>query len=194
MGFRFRLGSFFVVALVVVQGVTGLLVYQVTRSELIGEGKRQLEVAAQSFAQQFQDMSDRTAASVQVLAQDFALRSAVAQRDEATLASALHNHGRRVGATQMLLVGVDGRIEADTAAQFPVGTAFPYADLVERALQEPVAVIVAWKQRAYWMVVVPRSIERPEIRAFRDWLVAQARATRQATGDVPDPDTADNID
>ncbi|GAB3368142.1 EAL domain-containing protein [Lysobacter rhizosphaerae] len=155
MGFRFRLGSFFVVALVVVQGLTGLLVYQVTRGELVGEGKRQLQVVAQSFAHQFQDMSDRTAASVEVLAQDFALRSAVAQGDGATLASALQNHGRRVGATQMLLIGVDGRIEADTTAQWPVGTPFPYADLVERALQEPVAAIVARKQRAYWMVVVP---------------------------------------
>lgn len=155
MGFRFRLASFFVVALVVVQGLTGLLVYQVTRNELIGEGKRQLQVATQSFAHQFQDMSDGTAASVEVLAQDFALRSAVAQGDEETLLSALGNHGRRVGATQMLLVGVDGRIQADTTGQSPVGTPFPYADLVEHALQEPVAGIVALKQRACWMVVVP---------------------------------------
>ena len=155
MSFRFRLASFFVVALILVQALTGVLVYQVTRSELIDEGKRQLQGAAQSFAHQFQDMSDRIAASVQVLAQDFALRSAVAQRDEATLASALRNHGRRVGASEMLLIGLDGRIEADTAAQFPVGTPFPYVDLVERALQEPVAAIATWKQRAYWMVVVP---------------------------------------
>jgi len=155
MGFRFRLASFFVVALVLVQVLTGVLVYQVTRHELIEEGKRQLQVAAQSFAHQFEDMSDRVAASVQVVALDFALRSAVAQGDAATVASALRNHGRRVGATQMLLVDVDGRIKADTAGQLPVGTSFPYADLAERALQAPAAAIVAWKQRAYWMVVVP---------------------------------------
>ena len=61
-------------------------------------------------------------------------------------------------------------------------------------LVEPLPKARIGSPMAYWMVVVPRSIERPEIRAFRDWLVAQARATRQATGDVPDPDTADNID
>ncbi|MFC3816749.1 putative bifunctional diguanylate cyclase/phosphodiesterase [Lysobacter sp. GCM10012299] len=155
MGFRFRLGLFFVVALVLVQGITGLLVYRVTRSELIGEGKRQLQVSAQSFAHQFDDMSDSTAAAVQVLAQDFALRSAVAQHDSATLASALHNHGQRVGATQMLLVGVDGRVQADTSDQLSVGAPFPYADLIENALQEPVAAVVALKRRACWMVVVP---------------------------------------
>ncbi|UWX04664.1 HAMP domain-containing protein [Pseudoxanthomonas sp. NC8] len=55
----------------------------------------------------------------------------------------------------MLLIGVDGRIEADTTAQWPAGTAFAHADLLDRALQEPVAVLVTWKQRAYWMVVVP---------------------------------------
>ncbi|RNF86500.1 putative bifunctional diguanylate cyclase/phosphodiesterase [Montanilutibacter psychrotolerans] len=155
MGFRFRLASFFVVALILVQGLTGVLVYQVTRHELIGEGQRQLQESAQSFAHQFQDMSDRAAASVQVLALDFALRSAVAQRDEATLTSALRNHGRRVGATQMLVIGVDGRVEVDTAGQLAAGTPFPHADLVERALQAPAAATVTWKQRAYWMVVVP---------------------------------------
>lgn len=155
MGFRFRLASFFVVALILVQGLTGVLVYQVTRHELIGEGQRQLQESAQSFAHQFQDMSDRAAASVQVLALDFALRSAVAQRDEATLTSALRNHGRRVGASQMLVIGVDGRVEVDTAGQLAAGAPFPYADLVERALQAPAAATVTWKQRAYWMVVVP---------------------------------------
>jgi diguanylate cyclase (GGDEF)-like protein len=155
MGFRFRLASFFVVALILVQGLTGVLVYQVTRHELIGEGKRRMQEAAQSFAHQFEDMSDSVAASVQVLTLDFALRSAVAQHDEATLSSALRNHGQRVGATQMLLVGVDGRVEVDTAGQLALGTPFPYVDLVERALQAPAVATVTWKQRAYWMVVVP---------------------------------------
>ncbi|MFC5568751.1 putative bifunctional diguanylate cyclase/phosphodiesterase [Lysobacter yangpyeongensis] len=155
MGFRFRLASFFVVALVLVQVLTGVLVYQVTRHELIGEGQRQLQGASQSFAHQFQDMSERAAASVKVLAQDFALRSAVAQGDEATVVSALRNHGRRVGAAQMLLVGVDGSVEADTAQQLRKGAPFPYPDLVDRALQDPTVATVAWQGRAYWMVVVP---------------------------------------
>ncbi|QSX77911.1 putative bifunctional diguanylate cyclase/phosphodiesterase [Agrilutibacter solisilvae] len=155
MGFRFRLASFFVVALILVQALTGLLVYQVTRHELIGEGKRRMQEAAQSFAHQFEDMADRAAASVQVLALDFALRSAVAQHDEATLSSALRNHGRRVGATQMLLVGTDGRVEVDTAGRWAAGSPFPYPDLVERSLQAPAAATVTWEQHAYWMVVVP---------------------------------------
>ena len=47
---------------------------------------------------------------------------------------------------------------------------------------------------AYWLIVGPRSAQRPEIKAFCDWLGAQAKATRQTIGEVPDPDTIDYID
>ena len=108
MNFRIRLASFFVAALVLVQGLTAVFVYRVTRAELIVEGQRQLDVASRAFASQLDDLSNRVAASVQVLALDFALRSAIAQRDHDTVVSALRNHGKRVGATRMLLVDVDG--------------------------------------------------------------------------------------
>jgi diguanylate cyclase (GGDEF)-like protein len=155
MGFRTRIAIFFVAALVAVQGLTALLVYRVAREELVAEGQRQLQVAADAFARQLEDVSGRVAAGVQVMALDFALRSAIAQRDEATLLSALRNHGRRVGAAQMLLVGVDGRIEADTRATFAPGAPFPYSDLTDRALQRPAAAVVSFGGGAYWMVVVP---------------------------------------
>jgi len=47
---------------------------------------------------------------------------------------------------------------------------------------------------AYWLIVGPRSARRPEIRAFRDWLEAQAAVTRETIGEVPDPDTVDQMD
>ncbi len=46
---------------------------------------------------------------------------------------------------------------------------------------------------AYWMIVGPRSAARPEIIAFCAWLQAQAQLTRVAIGDVPDPDTRDDL-
>ena len=155
MGFRFRLASFLVVALVTVQVLTAGLVYSVTRHELIDEGKRQLGVSATAFDRQLDDISERVAASVQVLALDFALRSAIAQRDQATVQSALRNHGKRVGAARMQLVGTDGRIEADTLEAPTAATLFPYPDLLERAFEKPAAAVVAWNGRAYWVVAVP---------------------------------------
>ncbi len=47
---------------------------------------------------------------------------------------------------------------------------------------------------AYWLVVGPRSAQRPEIKAFCAWLQQQSKATRETIGEVPDPDTVDDID
>jgi DNA-binding transcriptional LysR family regulator len=41
---------------------------------------------------------------------------------------------------------------------------------------------------AYWLIVGPRNDNRPEIKAFCDWLLGQAQATRQTLGEA---DTAD---
>ncbi|MGO4549999.1 putative bifunctional diguanylate cyclase/phosphodiesterase [Lysobacter sp. 2RAF19] len=164
MNFRVRLASFFVAALVLVQGFTAVFVYRVTRAELIGEGQRQLDVASRAFAGQLDELSNRVAASVQVLALDFALRSAIAQRDHATVVSALRNHGKRVGATRMLLVDVEGRVEADTEGKFAPGAAFPFSDLTEHALEAPASAIAAWDGRAYWVVVVP--VSAPDLVGF----------------------------
>ena len=47
---------------------------------------------------------------------------------------------------------------------------------------------------AYWMMKAPRGAERPEVKAFCDWLLREAAATREAIGEVPDPDTVDHLD
>jgi len=47
---------------------------------------------------------------------------------------------------------------------------------------------------AYWLLIAPRSDARAEVRAFCDWLRLQAAQTREAIGDVADPDTADGLD
>jgi diguanylate cyclase (GGDEF)-like protein len=155
MGFRFRLASFFVATLIVVQGLTALLVYQVARQELIQEGQRQLQVAASAFVRQLDDVSTRVADSVNLLALDYALRSSFAQRDQATLLSALRNHGRRVGASQMVAIDVTGTVQVDTRGDYASGSRFPYPDLTDRALERPASAVVAGKRGAFWMVVVP---------------------------------------
>jgi LysR family transcriptional regulator, glycine cleavage system transcriptional activator len=47
---------------------------------------------------------------------------------------------------------------------------------------------------SYWLLIGPRSAQRPEIKAFCEWLEAQAAITRDTIGEVPDPDTVDYID
>jgi LysR family glycine cleavage system transcriptional activator len=46
----------------------------------------------------------------------------------------------------------------------------------------------------YWLLVGPRNALRPEIKAFCEWLQEQARVTRETIGEVPDPDTIDDLD
>jgi len=46
----------------------------------------------------------------------------------------------------------------------------------------------------YWLITGPRSAPRPEIQAFCEWLQGQAAITRETIGEVPDPDTIDQMD
>ena len=61
-------------------------------------------------------------------------------------------------------------------------------------LIEPLPRLRMESPHAYWLIVGPRSGQRPEIRDFCDWLMAQAKATRHTIGEVPDPDTVDYLD
>src|SRR5215470_7094423 len=136
MTFRLRLASFLVISLALLQIVTALLVYEVTRRQIIGEGEHQLALAATAFTRQLDDVSTRVADNVQVLSLDYALRSAIAQRDQSTVLSALRNHGRRIGADRMLLIGLDDAIRSDTSNPNAADAGkFPFPDLAEAALE-----------------------------------------------------------
>lgn len=67
-------------------------------------------------------------------------------------------------------------------------------NLASGALVEPLPHARIDSPLVYWLVMAPRSEQRPEVKAFADWLLGQAAATREAIGDVPDPDTVDQID
>ena len=47
---------------------------------------------------------------------------------------------------------------------------------------------------AYWLMLAPRSAARPEVKAFADWVLAQAVATRQVIGEGDDPDLVNDLD
>jgi diguanylate cyclase (GGDEF)-like protein len=161
MGFRLRLALFFVATLVTVQLLTAGLVYEVTRRALVTEGERQLTANAQAFVAQMDDISARIAGNVEVLSLDYALRAAIAERDRGTVLSVLRNHGRRVGASRMLLIGLDGTVEADTDAAANALTHFPFPDLIDSAYNRRTAAVVALDGKASWMVAVPIYAPQP---------------------------------
>ena len=161
IGFRLRLALFFVGMLAAVQLITGALVYGVTRRALIVDGERQLVANAKAFDAQMDDVSARIAGNVRVMALDFALRQAIAEGDRGTVLSVLHNHGRRVGASRMQLINLDGTVAVDTTDVHAGGKSFPFAELIQRAFYERAAEMAAVQGRVYWIVVVPIYAPQP---------------------------------
>ncbi|MEI7038091.1 putative bifunctional diguanylate cyclase/phosphodiesterase [Fulvimonas yonginensis] len=161
VGFRLRLALLFVATLVTVQLLTAGLVYGVTRRSLVREGEHQLAINARAFVAQMDDLSARVAGTVEVLALDYALRSAIAERDRGTVLSVLRNHGRRVGAARMQLVDLDGTVEVDTADAQASGRPFAFPDLAEHAFDRRTAAVVALQSKAFWVVVVPIYAPQP---------------------------------
>lgn len=53
-----------------------------------------------------------------------------------------------------------------------------------------------WAEPCYWLVPLgdAATAGRPEVRAFTDWVLAQAALTRAAIGDVPDPEADVHVD
>jgi DNA-binding transcriptional LysR family regulator len=87
-------------------------------------------------------------------------------------------------------------VQAALAGQGVVLARLPLVaeSLANGDLLEPLPKLRMDSPMAYWLIVGPRSAQRPEIKAFCEWLMTQARITRQTIGEVPDPDTVDHLD
>lgn len=156
LGFRHRLALFLIVTLAAVQVLTAFVAYSYLHDSLTEKAKNELTVASEVFQRQLGVLSERVADDVQVLSLDYALRQAIAQRDRDTELSALRNHGHRVGATRMMLIGLDGKIEADTGAASGVGSSFVYTDLLDDSAANGERTSVAMlRDTVYWIVVAP---------------------------------------
>lgn len=156
MGFRHRLVLFLVVALVIVQTLTAIFSYVYLRHSLVDKAKTELASATRVFVGQLELLSEGVADDVKVLSLDYALRQAIAQHDHDTELSALRNHGRRVGATRMVLFALDGGVAADTGARTALAQTFPvHALLHDAAAFDERTAVVTVGGRIYWVIVVP---------------------------------------
>jgi signal transduction histidine kinase len=156
MNFRQRLALFLIVTLVGVQALTAVLAYGVVRHNLIAQAESELRTATSVFMRQLSLLSENTSDDVSVLSFDYALRKAVAEQDKETALSALRNHGRRIGAARMFLVGLDGTVTVDTTRIDTVGIPFPFAQILNNAYTtEQGAALTALDGGIFWTVAVP---------------------------------------
>jgi signal transduction histidine kinase len=162
MNFRRRLLLFLIVTLIVEQALTAGVVFGFLRVNLMREGEQELAASAEVFVRQLDVVSERVADGVNVLSLDYALRKAVGEQDLDTIDSMLRNHGTRVGATRMMLVGLDSLIVADTAKPKTAATPFPFASLIEAAVAGNKGTSVAVLDgEVYWIVVEPVRAPQP---------------------------------
>ena len=123
MSFRNRLALFLTAILIGVQLATAIFAYAYLRHDIIEQGKRELASATTAFMRQLAFLSERVSDGVKVLALDYPLRAAIARQDRGTELSMLRNHGARIGAMRMMLISLDGTVQADTAAPASSGRA-----------------------------------------------------------------------
>jgi diguanylate cyclase (GGDEF)-like protein len=164
--FGVRLILFFAVTLLVIQGATIWAIQTSLRTSLMADGEIQVAAAETRFVRQLSELEDELAEGVRLLTMDYALRRAIAEHDAATVVSALRNHGRRVGASHMLLIAPDGTIDGDTA-NGAGGEARMFSDpaLLDRAAeQERAGRVTIMDDRPVWLVVVP--VMAPDLIAY----------------------------
>jgi diguanylate cyclase (GGDEF)-like protein len=119
--------------------------------------REEIQVGHRIVLRLLDDRAQQLTMSARILASDFGLRQALMSGDEATLVSALNNHGARIGAARMMLVGLDRHVLGDTApASDAAKRLFAFPRLIGEAESKGSGSTVALIDRTpYQLVVVP---------------------------------------
>lgn len=128
LSFQARIASVLIMLLLIVVFAVFLAVKAATQDAVRKQAQAQLEVGTRVFEGLLEMRGKRLRDAVQLLSTDFGFRDAVASADSATIRSALLNHGARINASDMFLLGMDGTVMASTVAQIPEGSPFPYIE------------------------------------------------------------------
>jgi len=150
-----RILALFVLLMVVVQLGGFLLINTVGVSaarKTIGE---ELARGARVFDRLREQDSERLVQSARLLSADYAFREAVATGGGDKIASMMWSHGMRVDADIMMLVGLDGRVVADTSRD-AWGKPFPFPRLLaDAANAQRASSIAVVRGRLHELVIVP---------------------------------------
>ncbi|MDA8130967.1 MAG: adenylate/guanylate cyclase domain-containing protein [Elusimicrobia bacterium] len=115
----------------------------------------ELEVGSRVFARAVEERTSYLTTAADVLSGDFAFKTAYATGDKGTIVSALENHKLRLGADEMFMVSLRGRMTAGTLRP-PAGKPSPFAGLAAAAAAKgSAAAIVFMDGRAYQALLVP---------------------------------------
>ena len=154
--FQTKLVYLLVGVLVLLQTVTLAAIHFASAGSLHRSLTEELRVGRRVFERILTARGRQLSDSVRVLAADFGFREAIGSRDRKTITSVLANHGSRIDADAVFLVGLDGLVTADTIEQSLVDRPFPFPTLLHMAEQAGEASsIVSLDGRPYQLVIVP---------------------------------------
>ncbi|MDX1367624.1 putative bifunctional diguanylate cyclase/phosphodiesterase [Pseudomonas sp.] len=112
--FQARIASVLILLLLVVIGALYFAVQAATSVAVRSQAREQLDVGTRVFERLLDVRGRQLHDAVQVLAADFGFKTAVASGDRATIRSALANHGARINADAVMMLGLDGSLEVST--------------------------------------------------------------------------------
>jgi len=115
----------------------------------------ELNVGQRVFARLLDQNAEKLKLSARVLAADFAFREAIATHDTGTIASALANHGARIGADAMVFVDLQGQVISDTLSPDGAARRFEYPALLKSDKNSASASMEVLDGRAFQLVAVP---------------------------------------
>jgi diguanylate cyclase (GGDEF)-like protein len=115
----------------------------------------ELNVGQRVFARLLDQNAEKLKLSARVLAADFGFREAIATHDTGTIASALANHGARIGAEAMVFVDLEGQVVSDTLSPRGASRAFEYPALLKTDTKSASASMEVLDGRAFQLVAVP---------------------------------------
>ncbi len=151
-----RIVALFVLLLLVVQGGGFLLISAAGVAGARVTVADELATAERVFLRLMDQSALRLAQGARLLSADYAFREAIGTADRETIASVLRNHGDRIDAAYMTLIGLDRRVVADTLDAGAQGAPFPFQRLIAQAERDGKAVaMVTVRGTLYQVVVVP---------------------------------------
>ena len=150
-----RILALFLLLLVVVQVGGFVLIRSAGTVAARESGGAEIAAGARVFDRLLNQDTERLVQGARLLTADYAFREAVSTGDSATVTSVLANHGKRIDAALMMLIGLDQRVIADTM-ESATGQPFAFPELLDKAeasQQSPAMVLV--RGQLYQLVIVP---------------------------------------
>ena len=175
--FQARIATVLVLLLTGVIAVLYFAVQAATQVAVRSQANEQLEVGSRVFQQLLEVRGTQLQGAVQVLAGDFGFKDAVASGDEATLRSALANHGARIQAGVVMLLGLDGRLQVATGAAIDEAAAARLALQLQVPSRDGMQVgLVPIQEQIYLLVESPVSAPLPIARVVMGFRMDEAFA------------------